>query len=249
MSLAVKRQEKIHLDRIVEHFALTAGYKKLTDKLEDTSANDITVTGLAGSSQAILLSNLCRTIGRPIIAVTAGDDEANDLYDDLVFLVGDKIVGHFPARLSPPYEFRSPTAEIIGRRLSTLARLKNGDVNIIVAPIGALIEPTITLENFENSSLHLRTGEEIEINTLTMKLAKMGFRRVPLVEEVGDFALRGGLIDFFSPGFDYPIRVEFFDDEIDTIRQFEVATQRTTERLNNVNLLPRREVSVTPDTV
>lgn len=224
-------------------------YLELLNKIENSQNQEITITGLAGSSPAMLITELSRKIKRPIIVVTSDSEEADDLYDDLNFLMGEKSVDHFPSLQAPPYEFRAAPAEIIGRRLSTIARLKRNLAKVVVAPISAIIEPTITAGDFETGSLILKVGDEAIIHTLAEKLTLMGFQRVNLVEEIGDFAVRGGLIDFFSPGFEHPVRVEFFGDEIDTIRKFDVATQRTTEKLEQVELLPRREVSIRLETV
>jgi transcription-repair coupling factor (superfamily II helicase) len=166
-------------------------------KLEQSAETEIAVTGLAGSSPGILLANISKDIPRPIIAIVSSPEEANDLFDDLSFLEGDENVCHFPSLQVPPYEFRPAAAEIAARRLSTLARLKRNDVKIVVAPIAAVIEPTTSAASFEEASLMLGVGDEVDIQSLAEKLVRMGFRRVPLVEEVGDFSLRGGLVDFF----------------------------------------------------
>jgi len=248
MTITIDRKRNL-LDSIVGRFAESVPYVKLLNKIENSGETDITITGLAGSSPSILLANLIETQTKPIIAVMSSPDEAEDLYDDLVFLLGEEKAGHFCAMQSPPYEFRSPSAETVGKRLSTLSRLKRNEIRIVVTSVAAVIEPTITVEDFEAAGLFLKVDDELEITDLAEKMISLGFRRVPMVEEVGDFALRGGLIDFFSPGFDYPIRVEFFGDEIDTIRKFEVPSQRTIGLLNEVMILPRREVSITEETI
>jgi len=238
-----------NITKLIERFRETTPFLELNKRLKNIDHTEHTISGLAGASPAILLSSLIEYISEPIIAIAATNEEANDLYDDLRFLSGKSRIGHFPSLQSPPYEFRTPPAEHVGRRLSTLSRIMKNELDIVVAPIEAIIEPTMTYNNFEKQSLILSQGEEIEIHGLAEKLVNMGFRRVPLVEEVGDFAVRGGLIDFFSPGSEYPIRLEFFGDELDTIRRFEVSSQRTTEKLERVDLLPRREISVTLDSV
>ncbi|MCX6827115.1 MAG: hypothetical protein NTV06_07625, partial [candidate division Zixibacteria bacterium] len=239
----------VYLERVISQFRDSRPFKKLMQTINSGQNSEIFTTGLAGSSPAILLANLANMVTQPIIVIVAETDEANNLYDDLNFLMNEKEVAHFPSRMTPPYEFRSPSAEITGQRLATLSKLLMNDVKIVVAPIEAIIEPTMSLNAFEKERLHLRIGEEIDIGFLCEKLIKIGFQRVSLVEEVGDFALRGGLIDFFSPGFDYPVRVEFLGDTIDTIRQFDVATQRTMERLTEVVMLPRREIPITQQTI
>ncbi|MFH2036229.1 MAG: transcription-repair coupling factor [Candidatus Zixiibacteriota bacterium] len=237
------------LKKLTDRFSETAPFLELIKRLQNKEATEQTISGLAGSAPSILLSRLVQFVTEPILAVTASNEEANDLIDDLQFLIDENRIGHFPSLQSPPFEFRTPPAEFVGRRLSTLSRIAKNEIDIVVAPIEAIIEPTISFDNFEKQSLILSQGDEVDVYRLSEKLVEMGFKRVPLVEEIGDFAVRGGLIDFFSPGFDFPVRLEFFGDEIDTIRQFDVSTQRTTERLTRVDLLPRREISITLNTV
>ncbi len=240
---------KSNLQAIIKYFTESRPFRELVGRLADKSAARLAVSGLAGSSPAILLASLAHNGNRPIIAIASNPDESDDLYDDLKFLLGEGEVEQFPTLGIPPFEFRSPSAEVIGRRLSAISSIRQGSAKIIVTSVNSLVEPTITKEDFETGSLHLKVGEVMDLEELAEKLVGLGFQRVPLVEEIGDFALRGGLIDFFSPGFNSPVRVEFFGDEIETIRQFDVATQRTTDRLNEVRLLPRREVTITPATI
>ena len=250
MSIAVNHK-KGFLERIREKFEASPPVRELLARIVGEKDKDITVTGLAGSAPAFMLAALAGVpeAGRPLVAIVSGIEEAEELYEDLTMVLGEKNVSLFPSLQTPPFEFRSPPGEIIGRRIAALGGLLKGNTSLVVAPIAAIIEPTMTLEAFGDSSLYLKTGDEVDIDDLGRKLVQMGFRRVPLVEEVGDFALRGGLIDFFSPGFDFPVRIEFFGDEIETIRQFEVASQRTTRRLDSVSLLPRREVAITENNI
>lgn len=249
MGTVIERRTGSHLARLFEKFEQSRAFKSLANRLDPASSQKTVVSGLAGSSPSILAKVLHEAIPEPIIVVADTPEEADDLYEDLKFLAGPQIVEHFPPLGVPPFEFRSPAAEVIGRRLSALAALKNNSAGIVVTSINALIEPTISNNDFESGALWLKAGDTMETDDLAVKLTRLGFQRVRLVEEIGDFALRGGLIDFFSPGFDAPVRIEFFGDEIDTIRQFEVSTQRTTARLEEVKLLPRREVSITPETI
>ncbi len=242
-------KSRSYLDGIIHRFSQSKPFSELLKRLDATTEQTVPITGLAGSSPALLLANLKISIKRPILVITGDMDSATNLYDDLCFLFNDSDVIHFPSRMTPPYEFRSPLAETTGQRLSTLSRLINNDFDIAITSISAIIEPTISRADFEQARLSIKTGDILEIDSLAEKLSAMGFHRVPLVEEVGDFAQRGGLIDFFSPGFDSPVRVEFFGDIIDTIRQFDVSNQRSTDRLENVTLLPRREVPITQENV
>ncbi|NOY88605.1 MAG: transcription-repair coupling factor [FCB group bacterium] len=204
-----------------------------------------TVTGLNGSSLSFLLKNLTERTNKKIIIITESTGYAHDLYNDLIFLLEPAQVGHFPSRQILPYDFKAPVGEIMGQRISALAALVNNSLSVMVCPIRAFLEPTITFEDLQAHRLALQIKEEINLEHLVKRLIKLGFRRVSNVEEMGDFALRGGLIDFFSPGEDYPIRVELYGDEIETIRRFDVTTQRTVEKIEQVNLLPKREIFIT----
>ncbi|MEE9442023.1 MAG: transcription-repair coupling factor [candidate division Zixibacteria bacterium] len=211
--------------------------------------NHINLTGLGGGGTAYLLAGLYEKISGNILYVTSTFDEAQNLNDDLINLIGEDAVEFFPGRQIPPYEFRSPSGEITGRRLSALSALNNNHKSIIVATAPAIIEPTVAKETFEAESLHLRVGLELDPNELALRLITLGFNRVDTVEEVGDFAVRGGLIDFFSPSHELPIRAEFFGDEIESLRHFDVRDQRTIEKFDSIDLLPRREVPIRAETI
>jgi len=224
-------------------------FLELSNALNSPTGTPVTVTGLAGSSESLLLRGLAEDLKRPILVVTQLPDEANDLYDDLRFLMGRHRVGHYPSRQILPYDFRAPVGEILGKRISTLAGMLGGTMEIVICPVRALLEPTIPVAQLEDSRIELVQGEETDLDDLVRRLVRLGFRRVPLVEEVGDFAHRGGLIDFFTPGSEAPVRVELFGNEVDTIRQFDVSSQRTVGRLERVGVLPKREVPITQETL
>ncbi|MDZ4724382.1 MAG: transcription-repair coupling factor [candidate division Zixibacteria bacterium] len=229
---------------VLDRFRDSLPFQSLVASLNSGLQPHIKVSGLSGSSESILISLLSDLRTSPILIVTAKAETANDLYDDLLFLLGPELVGHYPARQILPYDFKAPVGEIMGRRISTLSALSSSSLKVVVAPMRAILEPTISREELEQSRIELKVGTEIEIDSLITRLVNLGFRNVPLVEEVGDFAKRGGLVDFFSPGADAPVRIEFFGDEVDTIRQFDVSTQRTIGQLTHVRLLPKREISI-----
>jgi transcription-repair coupling factor (superfamily II helicase) len=236
------------INQINELWVKYPRFQQLLSEIESYS-NLISVSGLSGSSTSFLLKNLTEVTNRPVLIVTSSAESANDLYDDLVSLNGDSKVCHFPSRQILPYDFRAPVGEIMGRRISTLASIRDKQAEIAITPIRAFLEPTITIDDFDSSRLRLVKGGEIDLDELVHKLIRLGFVRVSNVEEVGNFALRGGLIDFFSPGDDTPVRIELFGDEIDTIRRFNVSTQRTIEHIESVSLLPKREILINDDSL
>ena len=222
---------------------------ELCNNLNDDTISHNAVTGLAGSSGSFLIKAVLQNSDKPILIVTKDTSSANDLYDDLSVLLGSDKVGHFPARQILPYDFKAPQGEIMGQRISTLAGLLDKSLSVVVCSVRSILEPTITKELLSSNRINLESGSETELDNLVEQLLTMGFRRVPVVEEVGDFAVRGGLIDFFSPGSEAPVRVEFFGDEVDTIRLFNVSDQRTIKKINKISLLPKREIPITQESL
>lgn len=243
--------------RIQTLFSASASFNRLGDEIAQAKSNraeggkttPIRISGLAGGSLAFLLAALLERTDGDILMVTGNYDDGQNLADDLINIVGEQSVCYYPSRQTMPYEFRSPSGETTGRRLTALAGLLSPRKRIIVAPAAAIIEPTIPRHTFLAESLHLSVGQKLNPEELVDRMTALGFNRVGAVEEVGDFAVRGGLIDFFSPAADLPIRAEFFGDEIDSLRHFDVRDQRTIERLETVDLLPRREVSIRSETL
>jgi len=248
MSLSLARTDN-QLDRIVKQWAEYPPFIKVADALLENEKTHLTVTSLAGSSESIFIKNLFDRVNRPLVVVTQNSEIASDLYDDLQFLVGRDKIGHYPSRQILPYDFKAPVGEIMGRRISTLTGMINRELAVVICPVRALVEPTISIPTLKKNMVDIKKGEEYNLDELVEHLVNLGFRPVRLVEEVGDFARRGGLIDLFTPGSEVPVRVEFFGDEVDTIRQFDVASQRTIGHLDRVQVLPRREIPITQDTL
>ncbi|MCK5124729.1 MAG: transcription-repair coupling factor [candidate division Zixibacteria bacterium] len=244
--------------QIRQSFSDNPRFHSLSDEISDllkkpnvseSQPRHINLTGLSGGAIAYLLSSLYDHHVNSIVYVTSTLDEGQVLADDLINLIGEDVVQFFPGRQLAPYEFRSPSGEITGRRLSALAALLNGKKQIIVTTVTALVEPTMARNTFLSESLNLKVGQILEPEDLVDKLIALGFNRVGTVEEVGDFAVRGGLIDFFSPSNELPVRAEFFDDEVESLRFFQVRDQRTTEKFDSIDLLPRREVPIRSETL
>ena len=146
----------------------------------------MTVTGLAGSSESLLLRGLAEDLKRPILVVTQLPDEANDLYDDLRFLMGQHRVGHYPSRQILPYDFRAPVGEILGKRISSLAGMLSGEMEIVICPVRALLEPTISVDQLEESRIELVQGEETDLDELVRRLRTAP---TPVVARIEDDAV------------------------------------------------------------
>jgi transcription-repair coupling factor (superfamily II helicase) len=154
-------------------------------------------------------------------------------------------VVRLPAHDVLPFENLSPHPDVQEQRASALWKLSTGAVDILIAPVESAALKLFDREYYAGLALTLRRGEEVDLETLTAHLAGVGYTQMDLVEMPGQFTRRGGILDVYSPESDRPIRLEFFGDEIETIRKFDPETQRSQSGLDETQLLPLTETPVT----
>ena len=209
----------------------------------------VSVTGMIGSSRTLLAAWLFNKCARPVLYITPDLESSEKAFADFKTYLGDDAVELYPSWEIQPYEIRAPHAENIGDRLKVLYDLQYGRKKIICAPAVALIEPTIEKKDLQNLAFEIKRGDSMEPGNLVQRLLKMGFVRRPIVEQLGDFAVRGGIIDVFPATAPEPVRIELFGDEVDSLRGFSVLTQRSLSPIDSAVILPLREILVDAGTV
>ncbi len=187
--------------------------------------------------------------GRPVLVVTSTFREAEAVTAALDSLVGEDQVAYYPAWETLPHERLSPRSDTVGRRLAVLRRLAaktdQPPPRIIVAPVRSVLQPQVK-GLADLTPVRLAVGAEYDLDQLAHDLVNAAYIRVDLVERRGEFAVRGGIVDVFPPTEEHPVRVDFFGDEIDEIRYFTVADQRSTDvTLTDVVASPCRELLLT----
>ncbi|MGI4894488.1 MAG: transcription-repair coupling factor [Janthinobacterium lividum] len=192
---------------------------------------------------------------RPLLVVTATGRESEDLATWLRCYLPPDSVAEFPAWETLPHERLSPRSDTVAQRLAVLRRLAHpapddptaGEVRVVVAPVRAVLQPLVKgLADLE--PVRLRAGEQIGLDATVEALAAAAYSRVDMVERRGEFAVRGGILDVFPPTRPHPLRVEFFGDEVEEVRSFSVADQRTLEvEADGVWAPPCRELLLTPE--
>lgn len=204
-----------------------------------------------GSVRPFAVHALTAVAGRTVLAVTATSREAEDLVAELGDLLEPSEVALFPSWETLPHERLSPRSDTVGRRLAVLRRLvhpgtdiSNGPLKVVVAPVRSVLQPQVK-GLADIAPVELVKGEERDLEDVVQGLADAAYSRVDLVEKRGEFAVRGGLVDVFPPTEVHPLRVEFFGDEVDSIRAFSVADQRTTEEIQRLWAPPCRELLLT----
>ncbi len=236
------------LDSILNLAKRSESLKKIKDKIK-SGEKDIFVSGLSGSSKGFFLSYLFENFGLPTLVITSNPEDAQNIADDLISFLGEEKVFYFPSWEILPYEFSFPSSEVIGKRLLALFNLILKKNVIAVASVRSAFEKTLTPSQFKNSCLNLKKGENKNLSFLVEKLLNLGFVRYPQVEEVGSFSLRGGILDIFPYSSEDPVRIEFFGDVIESIREFSILTQRTTKKIKDAVILPKREVLISDEKI
>ena len=173
---------------------------------------------------------------RPILAVTATGREAEDLVAALRCFLPDDVVADFPSWETLPHERLSPRSDTVGRRLAVLRRLTHpdpddaayGPLDVVVAPVRALLQPLVKGLG-ELAPVALKVGDEMPLGEVVDALVAAAYVRTDLVERRGEFAVRGGILDVFSPTEQHPLRIEFWGDTVEEVRWFKVADQRSLE--------------------
>ncbi len=209
------------------------------------------VAGLTGSAQSYFFARLLADLEKPCLVILPGRKEAERLYKELQFFMLDANIKAVPESMRlhefPPYDMSpltglSPHREVVTHRLQALYALMTNKNPIVITSLEAVHFRILPKEALVGSLEYLEVGEEMERRPFLQRLETTGYRHVPLVEEMGDYSVRGGVIDVFSPLYPLPARLEFWGDRIESIRQFDPLSQRSQGYLKEMVLLPAVEV-------
>jgi len=230
-----------------------AGDPALTTMLSAVGSSTLAISG-PSALQPLAVATLAGPAGRTVLAVTSTAREADDLLESLQCLLPGDSVALYPGWETLPHERLSPRADTIGRRLAVLRRLRHpdagdsstGPLKVVVAPVRSVLQPQVPgLGDLEPVRIAIGDSGR-ELDDIVSALATAGYARVELVEKRGDFAVRGGILDVFPPTEEHPLRVEFWGDEVEEIRYFKVADQRSLEIATaGVWAPPCREMALT----
>jgi transcription-repair coupling factor (superfamily II helicase) len=192
-------------------------------------------------------------VGRAVLAVAATQREAEDLVAALGCVMDPHEVAFYPSWETLPHERLSPRSDTVGKRLAVLRRLRhpgkdsnNGPLKVVVAPVRSVLQPQVKgLGDLE--PVEIAVGEQHDLDDVVRRLAGAAYTRVDLVEKRGEFAVRGGIVDVFPPTEEHPLRVEFWGDDVEEIRSFSVADQRSLDKADRLWAPPCRELLLTDE--
>ncbi|HEV8525154.1 MAG TPA: transcription-repair coupling factor [Terriglobales bacterium] len=237
---------------------LFAGVEKLSGLARaathlKTGTGRISVSGLTPTAKALYLALLQRAAGKPLIVIVADNRAAEEMlpvvqaFGDLTGAMSPQAVVALPCYDVLPFENLSPHPEIQEQRAIVLWKIASGAASIVIAPVCSALMRLRSPEFYAELAQVVRRGEAIQIEPLFEHLNRVGYVSVDIVEMPGQYALRGGILDVYSPEAERPVRIEFFGDDVESIRRFDPATQRSSSPMEEAILLPLTETPVTEE--
>ncbi|RJP20940.1 MAG: transcription-repair coupling factor [Candidatus Omnitrophota bacterium] len=241
--------DKSPLYQTIHTFSSTAEFSRVLNLIHQSGVAP-TCGQMIGSSKALFIAELAQKINRPLVVVTPEQSDAYLLLDDLLFFLQGKEtaipVFVFPHLEILPYESHAPELTIRMERLAPIQHfMEHADsapnAFIVVIPIAAILKRLPPLQMYERNSLRFQTGMEINRETVSQWLVTQGYEFRDLIAQRGDFSVRGDIIDIYSFSHPDPLRVEFWGDEVESIRLFDVSTQRSKDTIRQAFVYPSNE--------
>ncbi len=203
------------------------------------------VSGLSGSARSTLVAMLQTAVDKPVLLVTHQLTQAQQLYDDLIELSDQDNVYLYPVNELVASEIAIASPEMRSQRITALTKWSQAKNGVLVAPVSALKRVLPPKHYWDTYQLSFEIGKEIPIKQYMTSLLEMGYDRVDMVSSPGEYSMRGGIIDMYPITESNPIRVELFDEEVDSIRFFDAASQRSLEKLDHMTITPVTELLLT----
>lgn len=235
------------MKQLTENLRKTESYQTAINSLIEDDKK-VWLKGLSGSSKALVLSSLASDYQTTFLIISPSEDEAETLFHDLVTF-GVKDALFFPQLPDFIFDGTSVPKRITAERMHCLEKLMKNEDCVIVTSIRAVMHKIIPKQIFQSAFFDLQLGDEIVLDEVLRELTHGGYRRANMVESKGEFAVRGGIFDIYPLTCDDPVRIELFGDEIESIRQFDLTTQRSVEELYSVTISPVREVIPSPESI
>ncbi|TBW27859.1 transcription-repair coupling factor [Gramella sp. KN1008] len=232
------------INLIAKSFAQSPLQQELQNAIShsENKAEKLHLKGLVGSALSFVISNAFKEADHPFLLIFNDKEEAAYYLNDLEQLVGDKNVLFYPGSYRRPYQIEETDNANVLLRAEVLNRINSRKKPaIIVTYPDALFEKVVTRKELDRSTLKIAVGDELSIDFINEVLFEYQFKRVDFVTEPGEFSVRGGIIDVFSFSHDEPYRIEFFGDEVDSIRTFDVETQLSTDKKKKISVMPNVE--------
>lgn len=220
-------------------------YNEILSSLRDYIM-PLNIIGPSDSQKAHICYAICRHLQKKGIFIAFNEMQARRMYEDFSFFLGEDAL-FFPSKEIVMHDIEAKSYDAIYQRIRVLDKIVEGRYRVLITSAEAISQKLISLPLFKECILNFELGGRIDLEQLIHKLVVIGYERVHTVEGMGQFAVRGGIIDVFPVNSEYAARIELFDDEIDSIRRFDTQSQRSIDKLEQVRIIPAREVIYTAE--
>ena len=207
------------------------------------------ITGLSGSSDAFVIADLFASTKRTVFVFVENGKRAESLAQECAALLGEETVLFFPSRDAVPYNMKSPFGPIVEARFNVLSQLLRGEKRVIVSTHASLLQKLLPPRDLFNRIIRVQVGDAIAIETLIFWLTDNGFRRESMVQDLGTFCVRGGIVDVYPFLGNGPARIEFFGDTVESIREFDVFSQKSKTTKSAIEIFPMKEFCLDVTTI
>jgi transcription-repair coupling factor (superfamily II helicase) len=226
---------------LLDRFARDPDFRTVTEALSSRIQEQL-VAGISGSARAFFIAALQRDVSRPIVVLTHNMFQAQKLTEDLAEMLPANQVLLYPANELIATEAATASPEARAQRIDALTRLSQGFQGVVVTPFAGLKKLVIPKSEMNTAFIELKVGKSAPLDELVQQLLYLGYERVDRVERQGEMSSRGGILDVFPLTSDYPYRIEFWDVDVDSIRTFDVQSQRSVEKWESVVFPPAEEL-------
>ncbi len=224
--------------KLLKLFSQHPFFGQITKKLEEQTISNIHLTGLNGSLKSIVCAQTYLNFKNTYIVILSDREEAAYFFNDLTHLINDKNVLFFPSSYKRSIQYKQLETSNIVIKTEVLDKISSNKNVIVVTYPEAIVEKVITKSNLKNNTLQLQIGEKVSIDFINDVLNEYNFERTDFVYKPGQFSIRGSIIDVFSFSDENPFRIDFFGDEVETIRSFDVENQLSKENLKKIRIIP-----------
>lgn len=221
----------------------------LSYKTDSEKVSKIRYKNIYGSALSFVINDIYQHTEKVTVVLTSNAQQANVLEQELNYLLGNENVFLFPDWETLPYDTFSPYQDIISKRLEILSKLETSIKKVLILNINTLMGRVSPKGFISSEAIMIRKGDIIELNSLRDKLVSSGYLATRQVLEHGEFSVRGSIVDLFPMGCKAPFRLDFFDNEIDTINIFDLETQRSIKKVDEINMLPAHEFATDDEAI
>ncbi|WP_300386455.1 transcription-repair coupling factor [Clostridium sp.] len=229
----------MRLNGVLQPLNTDKSFNKILSSIK-SNRYPININGISDSGKSYIVYGVYENIDESILLVTNSDMEAKNLYEDLSFYSND--VHYFPTKEVVFYNVDAISGDLRWARLKVIKEILNNEKKILVTSIDSLTSVYTPIELFKEYNFKLKIDDEVDFKELSRKLIECGYERVEAVEGKGEFSLRGGILDVYPPISTYPYRIELFGDTIDSIRIFNTGSQRSIDKVQEVEIFPAKEI-------